>query len=128
MRAALLILLLLSGFALGAQSKPADVDITMIIYPTYEKISLKIKSQSAAMIDFKLQILNSDKKVVKRIELPKSGHMLESSIPISDLLAGEYTCVIYQGKSELFRNTFFKDALQMATVAERHLLPAEFNR
>lgn len=119
MRAILLIFFILSGFISMAQSKPADIDVTMRLSAGYDRISLKITSQSAAIIDYKLQILDADKKIVKHIELPKGAHELESNILIQDLAAGEYTCVLLQGKTELFRNTYYKDAAKAPAAGHR---------
>lgn len=113
MRTLLFMLLVLNfGFA-TAQTSKSKIEVNFVYDPAFEKIELSIKSASDSLNFCKVKLLDGNKNVIKIVDLPKAATLLESSIAITDVTAGHYTCLVYKGSEGIYKGDFFKDALLM---------------
>lgn len=98
-----------------SQTRKIDVNVNLQVAP--EVITATLNSQSENLDHCKIQISDSAKHITKTADFPKAKekqsmkHYTETSIPTHDLAPGTYTCLIYMGKEEIYKKTFFKDAI-----------------
>jgi len=111
MRKILLTILILNVGFLISQTKQADVKVDLWVYYSFEKISLTIKSESDSLNNCKFLIFDSQQKIVKTIDLPKASTLIESTISISDVGLGKYSCLVLKGKQEVYKGEFFKEGI-----------------
>ena len=117
MRKLLLTIFILHVGLLISQTKQSDSKVDLLVNWTFEKLKLTIKSKSDSLNNYKVQITDSQKKIVKTIDLPQASSQLESDILISDLVLGKYSCIVFKGKEELYKGEFFKEGIDPYPVA-----------
>ena len=105
--------LIFNSTFLISQTKHSDIKATLEVDPVFNKVTVKLKTDSYSLNNCKVQIIDSKKNIVKTVDLPKATKQIESNIDILDLESGNYTCIIYQEKVELYKSEFFKDAIFM---------------
>ena len=118
MRILISLFLILTTALSISQTKHIDVKVNLVTDAILGKITVKLKSDSDSLNNCKVQIIDSKKTIVKSVDLPKSANLLISTIVILDLLPGNYTCVVYKGKEELYKGEFFKDAILIEPQSE----------
>lgn len=103
--------LILTASVVISQTKQSAIKVNLEIDPVFNKITVDIKSKAGALTNCKVQIIDSKKTIVKTVVLPAAMNQLESTIMITELGPGNYTCFVYKEKEELYKKEFFKDAL-----------------
>ena len=92
---------------------PFSVHVDLQIFD--DTIKGALNSQAENLNTCSVQILDSTKKIVKTIPFPKAigkammKQYTKNSIPISELARGNYTCLIFLGKEEMYKKAFYKD-------------------
>ncbi len=122
MRSITFILLLIASKLILSQS--SSINIAVTIDPPFDRITLDFRSNSDSITKTTVKILNSKKNCVKYELIKKWANQNQHFINISQLMPGNYTCVIYIGKEEIYKKGFFKDAVFM----EPHTQPVIENK
>lgn len=111
MRNLIFLLLIFIPSLVFSQTKSGAVKIQVELSPLYEKITLKFSSAGNSPTLYITKIVDDRNNVLKIHESAVSGNLFVTTIPILDLPPGNYTCVIYKGKEEVYKENFFKDAI-----------------
>ena len=111
MRTLISTFLILTTTLLISQTKISDAKVIVEVDPVFNKVTVKLKTNSDSLINCKVQIMDSKNNLIKTADLPKATKQLESNITILDLGPGHFTCFVYQEKDELYKGDFFKDAI-----------------
>ncbi|MDO8998531.1 MAG: hypothetical protein Q7W45_02115 [Bacteroidota bacterium] len=111
MRTLISIFLILTTTLLISQTKSSDAKVIVEVDPVYNKVTVKLITNSDSLINCKVQIMDSKNNLVKTVDLPKATKQIESSIVILGLGLGHYTYFVYQGKEELYKGKFYIDAI-----------------
>ena len=98
---------------LTSQTKSRDVHVAVEVDPVFDQIKVTLKTNSDSLSNCKVHILDSEKKLIKTASLPKATKQIDSRVVIPGLGPGHFTCFVYNGKVELYKGKFFKDAVFM---------------
>jgi hypothetical protein len=115
MRTAFSIFILFIATLSFSQTRNFSVNVNIDVTP--DKIMITLNSQKEDLNRCSAQVIDSAKNILKRTKFPKATakqmmkQFTEVTIPIGDLMPGDYTCIIYIGKDELYIRKFFKDAI-----------------
>ncbi len=113
MRTLISIFLILTTTLLISQTKTSDAKVILEVDAVFNKVTVKLKTNADSLTNCKVQIMDSKNNLIKTAELPKATKQTQSSVDILDLGPGHFTCFVYQGKDELYKGNFFKDAILM---------------
>ncbi len=111
MRNLISLLLILISSLVFSQTKSRAVKIDLEVSPLYEKITLKYSSAGNSPTLYTAKIVDERNNILKIHESAVSGNLFVTTIPILDLPPGNYTCIVYKGKEEAYKEPFFKDAI-----------------
>jgi len=81
-----------------------------------EKIEASLNSQTEDLSHCTIQILDSNKTIIKTEPFPKPKgkdmikQYTETVLALHDLNKGNYTCLIYSEKKEIYKKEFYKEA------------------
>lgn len=113
MRTLISIFFIFTTTLLISQTKILDSKVIVEVDPVFNKITVKLKTDSDSLINCKVQIIDAKNNLVKTANLPKTTKHMESNVSILDIGPGHYTCFVYQGNVELYKGEFSKDAILM---------------
>jgi hypothetical protein len=113
MRVIISIFLILNVTLSIAQAKTAGDSFALEVDPAFNTVTIRVKTNSGSQHSYRIQITDSNKNIVKTVELPEIPHQTESIINILDLGPGNYTCFVYLGEAELYKKDFFKESVFM---------------
>jgi hypothetical protein len=111
MRALISIFLISTTTLLNSQTNSFRSKVIIEPDPVFNKVTVKLITVSDSLNNCKVQIMDSKNKLIKTADLPKATKQNESSISILDLEPGHYTCFVYEGKNEIYKEEFYKDII-----------------
>jgi hypothetical protein len=106
-RIALLVLVLIPLLSFGQGNVPVKVDLKM--ESNSQKLNVQIVTADTSAL-FEIQIRDGRNKLRKSVVVKSNDPTKSSSIVISDLEYGKYSCVVKRGKTEVYRGEFVRDA------------------
>jgi hypothetical protein len=107
MRCAAICSLLVVTSSLNAQKTTPVVDVK--ISPTYEKMTVTIKSEKELTSDYILNITNCEGKIIKSVQLQEKQLPKGNDVYIHDIALGKYCYSLLNGSKEITHGEFTTD-------------------
>ena len=123
MRVLITIALILISTLIFSQTKASALKVDLKFEGLYERIIVKLDSEKDSISNCSVSIIDAKKILIKKVDLPKAYQHIESTIGILNLLPGNYTCLVYKGKEELYRKDFFKDDMFIEQKGNGNIRP-----
>jgi hypothetical protein len=83
--------------------------VNVSVSPTYEKLTVTIKSENDAACDHRINITNCEGKIIKSVSLNEKQLPKGADVYIHDIIIGNYCYSILNGSKEILHGEFITD-------------------